>query len=158
MPFHKTPAQQTSLRIINGDRPRRPHGDAINPSDVIWKMIEGCWSQDHRSRPHMDAVRHTVASRASRPHMDAVRHTVASQAEDISTNCESLPDELDRVICCSVELLESRRACRESVTIPLLAFERVLQTMAFCESRLESLLAVQGESAMRVLEALQMVR
>jgi hypothetical protein len=62
VPFHKTPSQQTILRVIKGDRPRRPHGDAINPSDVIWKMIEGCWSQDHRSRPHMDAVRHTVAS------------------------------------------------------------------------------------------------
>jgi hypothetical protein len=80
------------------------------------------------------------------------------RAGDMNTNCESLPDELNRVICCSVELLESRSACRESIAILIMAFERVLQAMASCESRLGSLLAVQGESAMQVLEALQMVR
>jgi hypothetical protein len=46
-----------TLRIANGQRPDRPQGLSSGPFfDLLWKLIELCWAQEHHKRPVMTNV------------------------------------------------------------------------------------------------------
>jgi hypothetical protein len=44
-------------KVLNGERPMRPEGTrTIGLTDDVWKIIEGCWEQEPRSRLRANEV------------------------------------------------------------------------------------------------------
>lgn len=45
------------VHIVEGKRPPRPSAEqSPQLTDAVWQLIQLCWAQDYRKRPHIDAV------------------------------------------------------------------------------------------------------
>ena len=52
LPFHKDTDVTASLKVMNGERPRR----GAKFTEGLWKIMELCWAADPNDRPDIEVV------------------------------------------------------------------------------------------------------